>query len=718
MYTIKIKNVDKKDLLKIGTVNVTKGADNRSGCSLSLLTTSAYVDVIGHDLQVLDGATVVFGGVVKTAPIEKLGPGTGTDVLLKVNITSNGYGDIPSRRTTTAAFTNKTCGAIVTYMVNEVLNYAGANDYVGAGTISDGATLTEYAAVCKSVKTILDELADASGYKWYIDDARDLHFVAEDTVTAAAHDIVEGGAFTDYDISGLEPSLDNYRNKQFVKGGTGTDGNPVQVVVEDATEIAARQTAEGAEYSSGVYGNVIDDSNVTTVADATIVAENALKKYGIAPMTLNFTSFTNDWVAGTKLKVNLPTFGISSDEYYLIEEVTVRDADGVNLQSTISATRRKSDSFSTQRSEGFIEYFDKLTKKTASGTTQSGASVIVPTALTATNATGVSVTTLEATAATLDMTLTSRSRIVISFSAEVTIAGGAANLTALTYIDAVAQTYQPTLYCASEQTYVLSFIDYKDAVAAGDYTVAVKLLTDANTGSVAIGHARLVVQVYPQAVPYLANPTGFTATVNGSSEIDLAWTNPTAATFTEVELYRHTASLETYDRAWCAANATLVYNDTGTSHNDTGLTAATTYYYKLFAVHTVDGADYYSTGVGQSGTTEEETTIYFDLESEYGTTMYVATAESYYNATHLITIYSEDFKWTITQQVDGLYIYRWYINSSFMAQKTNCKTIFWEKIDSSGTARMAFTTTDSSDAETQEQIVSISDITSVYMENE
>ncbi|SMC39433.1 LamG-like jellyroll fold domain-containing protein [Papillibacter cinnamivorans] len=605
MYSIYIKGTDKTDLYKVGSLSISKGADNRSSCSLSLLTTAAYCDVIGQDLQVKDGSDVIFGGVIKTASISKLEPGTGSSVKLRLDITSNGYGDIPARRTTTAVFTNKTAGDIVTYMVNEVLNYAGANDQIGTGTINDGATLAEYAAVCKTVKDILDELADASGYKWYIDDNRDLHFVEEDTVTDAAHDIAEGGAFTDYELESLESSLDNYRNKQFVKGGAGEDGNNIQIVVEDSTEISARQTSEGSDYSSGIYGNVIDDSNITNETTATNAAENALKKYGVAPATLTFTSFTNDWVSGTKLKVNLPTFGISSDEYYLIEEVSIRDTDGVNLQSTVTATRRKSSDFSTQRSENYIDYFSKLVKKSSSGTTVSGSADVAPFAATATNAASVSVTTSEVTAATLDLTLTSRSRIVISFSCEITISGGAANLTALTYIDAVTQTYQPTLYCASEQTYVLSYVDYKDAMASGDYTVAVKLLTDANGGNISIGHARLVVQVYPQAVPYLANPTGFTATVNGSSEIDLAWTNPTASTFTEVKLYQYSSSLEAHDRAWCETNATLIYNNTGTSYNDTGLSAETAYYYKLFAVHTVDGTDYYSVGITQSGTTEE-----------------------------------------------------------------------------------------------------------------
>lgn len=74
-------------------------------------------------------------------------------------------------------------------------------------------------------------------------------------------------------------------------------------------------------------------------------------------------------------------------------------------------------------------------------------------------------------------------------------------------------------------------------------------------------------------------------------------------TFLGVEVYRHSADLSSQDRAYCAANAALVYEGIGTSYNDTGLTAGTTYYYKLFAKYDVDGSTYYSSGVSSSAAT-------------------------------------------------------------------------------------------------------------------
>ncbi|TLN17873.1 hypothetical protein FDZ71_06020, partial [bacterium] len=375
-YTVEINGTDKTSSVRAGTLRITKGTDNRNDCALSLVTTASALGstdgaVVGQDLKVKDGSTVIFGGVIKTARISKLESGTGTSKKLLIDIGSNGYGDIPSRRYTTSNYTNKYAGEIVTSMLDDVLNVTGADENLTAGTIDDGAFLSKYDAVCMSVKSVIDEMAEASGFVWYIDDSRALHFVQDHTVADAAHDIMESGAFKDFQIQDVDISLENYRNKQFVKGTTEENGAVIYIAVEDTTEISARQTIEGSSYSSGVYGDAINAEEIWSEADATIAANNAIKRYGAIPYTLCFTSMTNDWTAGTKLKVNLPSYGIGSDTYFLIESVAIDDLDGKNFQSTITATRRKAASFSTQRTEDYKDYFSKLIK-TAKGGVNNG----------------------------------------------------------------------------------------------------------------------------------------------------------------------------------------------------------------------------------------------------------------------------------------------------------------------------------------------------------
>jgi hypothetical protein len=367
--TIEILGVDKTSLLIAGTLQINRRADHRNDCSFSLKTTAAtYLPQVGQDVKVMEGSTVLFGGIIKNIVKRRLGIGTGDDTLLDVEISSDGYYGIPARRTPGQwSYNNKTCG----YIVDDVVTRLLADEGVTAGTIEDGATLIEYDSSGFQAKDILDDMAAASGYKWYIDDDKALHFVAEDTIVDAPHDIVEGGTFTDFRDVVVEDTLDNYRNKQFVVGGIGDDGHTIMITDEDTTEIAAQQAIEGgASYSTGVYGNVIEDGNLETVEDAEIVAAEALKLYGAIPQTISFESRATDWDAGTRLKVNLQTFGISTDKYYLIEECVLEDEDGKNLKCTVKASARRSDGFSTKRTQKGIDYFSSLVKaaKSSGGT--------------------------------------------------------------------------------------------------------------------------------------------------------------------------------------------------------------------------------------------------------------------------------------------------------------------------------------------------------------
>ena len=77
-------------------------------------------------------------------------------------------------------------------------------------------------------------------------------------------------------------------------------------------------------------------------------------------------------------------------------------------------------------------------------------------------------------------------------------------------------------------------------------------------------------------------PTGLTATAAGGSQINLAWTPSTSTDVARQEVFRNTTNTR--------GTATLVQtftNNTTAAYSDTGLTAATLYYYWLEAV---DGA--------------------------------------------------------------------------------------------------------------------------------
>lgn len=109
----------------------------------------------------------------------------------------------------------------------------------------------------------------------------------------------------------------------------------------------------------------------------------------------------------------------------------------------------------------------------------------------------------------------------------------------------------------------------------------------------------------------LNNPTVGTLTADSGSQITLNWTRGTSGTAKDTVIVRNTSGTFTTPSGAppsvgnAFAGGTLIYNGSGTSFADTGLSAGTTYYYKFFAINNNN----YSTGATGNQTTLSTPTI-------------------------------------------------------------------------------------------------------------
>ncbi|MGH0052917.1 MAG: hypothetical protein ACQ5SW_05975, partial [Sphaerochaetaceae bacterium] len=259
--------------------------DKRRVLSFSyFLDTTADIPGEGLDVEVYEDTTLLFGGTIRRVIQNPYDPATGADKTMRIDIYSDGYNSLASRRTIDAYYTSTTAGAIVTEMITSFLTDEG----VTAGTIDTGATIDAYNARYKSIAEILDDMAEASGYSWNIDNDKGLDFVEQDTIVYGTEEIDETDPDHDYFDFVFRHDLTTFRNKQFVEGGTDSTGTIVRVEVEDSADIAARAAAEG---NSGVYGNVFKDSSIQNTTDATAVANELLFRYKVSNFA-TFKSFT------------------------------------------------------------------------------------------------------------------------------------------------------------------------------------------------------------------------------------------------------------------------------------------------------------------------------------------------------------------------------------------------------------------------------------------
>ena len=351
-----------------GSLQISNQTDGIRSCSISFHATLPIIKD-GDEIEIFDGPQMlqykVFGGIVTSYSVTYLSPLTDDYPVVQIDVQSDGYEYITTRRVVNVSRTNTTASTVVLDMLGP--NLLGA-ETIFTGTVFAGATITNYTVTNKTIREVLDDMANLSGYVWYIDIARHLHFVTQQAVVTSMFELVDGGTFKDFHDLSWSGGVDNYCNKVTVVGA-GT----VSVTLENAAEIARRAT-EADGQGTGVYSFVIQDSNLTTVAAATAVAQNHLRKFSVSPGTLSFSSYTKGWAPGTKLKVQMATItGMNNDPnvipsvpniwYYVIEEVSLERENRKVTKYNISATRRYDTDFSTQKSAGFAEYFKNLVKK-------------------------------------------------------------------------------------------------------------------------------------------------------------------------------------------------------------------------------------------------------------------------------------------------------------------------------------------------------------------
>lgn len=359
-----VNNFPYTDDVVRGSISISLRPNGERSASVSFyLVTPRIKD--GDELEIFDGtqttANKIFGGIINSYSAQMITPITEQYPIYQIDVSSDGYGILAQRRIVNYSGTNKNVANIVRDMYNIL-----TTETVFDGYIQEGVQLATYTAKYKTIAEVFDDMANASSYIWYIDNSRALWFVPTSPGPSAPFELVEGGTFKDFHDLSWSGGLDNYANKVFVVGA-GT----IVATRENPAEIAERE-AEADGQGTGVYGFVIQDSNLTSLAAANNVADQHLLKSAVRPGKLSFSTYTKGFQPGHKLKVQLaPITGLNTAThptvphiwYYLIDEVTIERENDKVTKYNISATRRYNSTFNTKTSDGFKEYFKNLVKK-------------------------------------------------------------------------------------------------------------------------------------------------------------------------------------------------------------------------------------------------------------------------------------------------------------------------------------------------------------------
>lgn len=131
--------------------------------------TRTYIPVVGHTVNVFDGATKIFSG--KIVDITKRVDGKN---ILIFEIKCNDWTYVADQKLYVASHTNKTAKFIVDAIVTSLstLGITGTNVAASASSFTIEFMQFDYTRVSDALR----DIADMIGYDWYIDYDKDLHF--------------------------------------------------------------------------------------------------------------------------------------------------------------------------------------------------------------------------------------------------------------------------------------------------------------------------------------------------------------------------------------------------------------------------------------------------------------------------------------------------------------------------------------------------------------
>lgn len=187
--------------------------------------TGQSAPAVGKEIIFKDGSRYLFAGfITKCTPTEY---GVGQAVIWKIECTDYTY--ILINKSVQGAYENKT----LAYIVDDILDMSVDASYGITDTnVATGPTIETINFNHISVRQALENLAKVTGYVWWVDYTKDIHFVAQNT-GATAPESFKDSVPTNHESLMITYDLAQVRNDITVIGGVQESSSYSQVFLGD-----------------------------------------------------------------------------------------------------------------------------------------------------------------------------------------------------------------------------------------------------------------------------------------------------------------------------------------------------------------------------------------------------------------------------------------------------------------------------------------------------
>lgn len=195
------------------SLQINEQVNERSTCSFVVVCTQNEVIKKGMKVEILDElGTVMFRGHVDSAKSKDYRLGN-----RQYSVQCIDFHYLVDKRVWSRGFVETFSGDVVAQLVDEVLSGEGIT--LTPDSVQAGALLTAVSFNYEYANDILDKLCELNSFVWYVDYDKVLWFIDPKTVD---YENVITDEIIKNDTLEIDDANAKYRNKQYIKGATGT----------------------------------------------------------------------------------------------------------------------------------------------------------------------------------------------------------------------------------------------------------------------------------------------------------------------------------------------------------------------------------------------------------------------------------------------------------------------------------------------------------------
>jgi hypothetical protein len=326
--TVTIDSVDRSKLIdRDNRLSYSRDINSQGNAGFVLADTpDGFVPTDGMEVLIKEDGVDRFGGIINGRPRNFRGPDSAKQLTFyQIDVAS--WELRLNKRRIWRVYTAITFADIVTDINTDFLDGEGITLSVLAGSVQ---TVTFNGETVAEALDILCAL-ESDGRSWLVSPSKVLTIDVQ-SATAAPAELNARNVELNRPKPTIQPDRTGYANTITVVGGNHE--LPILFTARDATEIAARAAVEGG---SGIYHDVVEDSEILSANQAEVKAEGILLQR--KQIRQRFTAMTrvSGFDIGQQVTVDLPNLGIDEETFFIMNVETAVSPGVRELWHTITA---------------------------------------------------------------------------------------------------------------------------------------------------------------------------------------------------------------------------------------------------------------------------------------------------------------------------------------------------------------------------------------------